>query len=94
MISTKYNVNDLVMTEDKTLPFIISEYNQYMGGVDKFDQMIKYYSMKRKTNRWTQRFTIHILEIIMHNSFVLYSKYFVGKKLSHYDFIKKKYLTF
>lgn len=89
MITTKYNVKETVRINDKTLPLVISEYNLYMGGVDRFDQMIKYYSMKRKTNRWTQRFTVHILELLMHNGFVLYLKFFKGKKLSHYDFVEK-----
>ncbi|KAG0433507.1 PiggyBac transposable element-derived protein 4 [Dictyocoela muelleri] len=59
-----------------------------MGGVDKFDQIIKYYPLKRKSNRWTQQFSMHVFELLLHNSYVLYKKYRKGKFLSHYDFIQ------
>ena len=57
-----------------------------MGGVDRFDQMIKYYPIKRKTNRWTNRFTMHTIQILIHNSYVLYKKYYGGIKLDNFDF--------
>ncbi|KAF7687107.1 PiggyBac transposable element-derived protein 4 [Cucumispora dikerogammari] len=57
-----------------------------MGGVDKFDQMIKYYSLKRKTIRWPQRFTLYIIQILIHNSYVLYNRFFDGKRTGHYDY--------
>lgn len=88
MLTTKYNVNDLIEVKIKEMPNIIHQYNRFMGGVDKFDQMIKYYTMKRKTNRWTQRFTVHIFEILLHNSYILYGFNFNTRKLSHYDFVE------
>ena len=57
-----------------------------MGGVDKFDQMIKYYPIKRKTNRWTNGFKMHIIQILIHNAYVLYKEFFHGAKLDHFDF--------
>jgi Transposase IS4 len=89
MITTIFNVTKFLTVDTKLIPEVIVEYNKSMGGVDKFDQMIKYCSLKRKTNRWTQRFTVYILEILLHNSFVLYSDYFSFRKLSHYDFMEK-----
>ncbi|KAG0437872.1 hypothetical protein DMUE_3434 [Dictyocoela muelleri] len=50
--------------------------------------MIKYYPLKRKSNRWTQKFTVHIFELMLHNSYVLYKKFYKGEPLSHYDFIE------
>jgi hypothetical protein len=73
----------------KTLPNFIVQYNKYMGGVNKFDQMVKYYPLKRKTNRWPHRFSLHILQILLHNSYVLYKQFFTGKKLKHYDYHAK-----
>jgi hypothetical protein len=64
-----------------------------MGGVDKFDQMVKYYPLKRKINRWPHRFTLHILQILLHNSYVLYEQFFTGKKLKHYDY-HAKFISF
>ncbi|KAG0435592.1 PiggyBac transposable element-derived protein 4 [Dictyocoela muelleri] len=50
--------------------------------------MNKYYPLKRKTNRWTQKFTVHILELLLHNSYVLYKMFSKEKPVSHYDFIE------
>jgi Transposase IS4 len=94
VITTKFDITKYEKIKGKDIPLSILNYNKNMGGVDKFDQMIKYYSMKRKTNRWTQRFSIHILELLMHNSYLMYENYFTGKKLTHYEFFEKiiKYL--
>ena len=59
-----------------------------MGGVDRFDQMIQYYNMKRKTNRWTQRFSIHIFDILLHNSYIFDILYHNEKTISHYDYVE------
>jgi dTDP-4-dehydrorhamnose reductase len=32
---------------------------------------------------------MHILKILLHNSYVLYSHFFQGRRVSHYDFIEK-----
>lgn len=96
IITNCYNVKEelSIPKKTKTIPYVINEYNKYMGGVDKFDQMIKYYPLKRKTNRWTQKFTVHIFEILLHNSHVLYKKYSLETPVSHYDYVESiiKYL--
>ena len=33
-------------------PKVISEYNMYMGGVDKGDQLITYYGFSHRTSKW------------------------------------------
>ncbi len=88
MITNCYNSTETIEKKNKEIPKVIDEYNKYMGGVDKFDQMIKYYPLKRKTNRWTQKFTVHVLELLLHNAYVLYKKYSTEKLVSHYDFIE------
>ena len=86
MITTCYDTREFIIKNDKSIPKCIDAYNKYMGGVDKFDQMIKYYPLKRKTNRWPNRFTMHIMQILLHNSYVLYKEFFIGQKLDHFDF--------
>ncbi|KAG0437452.1 PiggyBac transposable element-derived protein 4 [Dictyocoela muelleri] len=88
LISNCYDCNEVVSGKKKEIPKVIDEYNRYMGGVDKFDQMIKYYPLKRKTNRWTQKFSMHIFELLLHNCYVLYKKFKKGKTLNHYSFIQ------
>jgi hypothetical protein len=57
--------------EEINKPKCITDYNKNMGGVDKYDQMIKYYNIQRKTNK----FTWYILQTIIHNSYVVYAKF-------------------
>lgn len=56
-----------------------------MGGIDKQDQLMSYYPSLRKTLRWYKKLEIHVLHILLHNSYILYKKY-SGKKMSLYDF--------
>ncbi len=55
-------------------PTIINEYNKLKGGVDVVDQELKYYTSQRKSDRWTFKFSIHLLQTILFNSFILYKK--------------------
>ena len=43
-----------------------------MNGVDIFDQSIKYYSLQRKTNRWTFKLSTYFLDLLIYNSYILY----------------------
>ena len=56
-------------------PQAISDYNTYMGGVDHFDQMIRYYQFTRRTSKWTKKFVIYLFQMALFNSFALYRKY-------------------
>ena len=33
-------------------PHVNVQYNKHMGGVDRFDQMLSYYSVGRSGNKW------------------------------------------
>lgn len=67
----------------KPLPII--QYNKFMAGIDKQDQMLAYYPCERKTIRWPTKIFAHILQLIMSNSHFLYNKY-SGQNLPLYDF--------
>ena len=63
----------------------ISQYNVYMAGVDRFDQLIKYYSFLRRTVKWSKKMTL--VQMAMQNAFALYTKYSTdAKKMSHLQF--------
>jgi hypothetical protein len=46
MITTIFDVTLMNNNSEKPIPNVIYQYNKNIGGVDKFDQMIKYYSLK------------------------------------------------
>jgi len=54
----------------------------YSRGVDRFDQLISYYTIDHKSVKWYLRIVLHLISVAMYNSFILYSKS-KGKK-THY----------
>ncbi|XP_045446618.1 piggyBac transposable element-derived protein 4-like [Melitaea cinxia] len=66
-------------------PEEVSEYNKYMGGIDRKDQMVAYYSSPQKTIRWYKKVFFHLLDISVWNSFFVYKKYF--KNDVKYEFL-------
>ena len=65
---------------------LVHDYNQYMGGVDRNDEMMSFYTAARKTQKWYKKLAIHLLEECLLNAFVLFRK-FSGKSKKHSDFI-------
>ena len=44
-------------------PKVILEYNMYMGGVDKGDQLIIYYGFLHRKNKWYKRAFYTVLKL-------------------------------
>ena len=51
------------------------EYNHYMGGVDKLDQLISTYSFTKKSKKWWKKVFFRLLEISVINACILYMKF-------------------
>lgn len=91
-VSTEHD-NDMVTIENrrrqqKKKPKPIVQYNAYMKGTDRLDQMMSYYPCERKTIRWYKKVFIHSLQMMMCNAFFLYNMKNAqeGRKISLYDF--------
>lgn len=56
-----------------------------MSGIDLQDQLMAYYPSNRKTIRWYKKVGIHIIEMLLYNSFMLYNQH-SAKKMSYLDF--------
>lgn len=59
----------------RKLPSIL-DYNKYMGGVDKFDYYLGHYCSSLITDRRTFRFSTYIIDLLVHNSYILYKREF------------------
>nr|CAH7713333.1 unnamed protein product [Callosobruchus chinensis] len=70
-------------TKQKPMP--IAEYNKFMSGIDLQDQMMAYYSSNRKTIRWYKKVGIHIIEMMLYNSFMPYNIH-SEHRMSYLDF--------
>ena len=51
---------------------MIVDYNTYMLGVDKLDQMMSYYSFLHKTVKWWRKVFFWILEVATVNAYIIY----------------------
>lgn len=67
-------------------PKAILNYNNYMSGIDRQDQMLSYYPCNRKTIRWYKKLFIHVLQMSLTNAHYLHRKYSGGHRLRFYDF--------
>ncbi|KAE8737699.1 hypothetical protein FOCC_FOCC016835 [Frankliniella occidentalis] len=55
-------------------PKCIAEYNQTMGGVDKFDHLCELYRMSSRAKRWYLPIFIFMLNMTLTNSWLLYKR--------------------
>jgi len=68
-------------------PECILRYNEMMGGVDRNDQLSKYYSFARKVMKvWKKQF-FHLMNAMLLQGYIMYLKYTDDSpKLSQFDF--------
>ena len=72
--------------EEIRKPVTVDQYNQFMGGVDRSDQLLSYYGFSHRTVKWWRRAAFHLLDMAIVNSYVLYSSLHAGRKLTHEQF--------
>ena len=75
--------------DDETLrrvPVCLEKYRQYMGGVDRANQMRKYYHTGRKNNRWWTYFASYLIDVCLVNGYVCFKHDYPQSKLTHKDF--------
>ncbi|GFS04444.1 PiggyBac transposable element-derived protein 4-like [Elysia marginata] len=60
----------------------VHQYNQFMGAVDRSDQMVSYDAFKRRTLKWWKKAFFHLFMLGVLNAFLVHKATAV-KKLSH-----------
>ena len=53
-------------------PNVVMEYDKYMGGVDRADQMLNYTPFRGKTVKRWKRVFFHVVNICVMNSYLMY----------------------
>ena len=59
----------------KRKPDVIIDYNNFMLGVDKLDQMMSYYSFLHKSIKWWRKVFFWIVEMIVVNAYIIHKKH-------------------
>jgi len=74
--------------ESVNVPIALSDYNEYMGGVDLFNQKISYYAYEHRSAKWYKRVFYYFLEVAIINSYIIYTSV-VENKCSQKEFREK-----
>ena len=81
VISKKTNYKGQKVTQ----PQPVFLYNRYMSGVDLTDQFLQYYSFLHKSVKWSKKFFVHCLNMVILNAHILHKKY-SDSKITHWQF--------
>ncbi|XP_013420996.1 piggyBac transposable element-derived protein 4-like [Lingula anatina] len=71
------------------VPSIVREYNRFMGGVDRSDQMVSYSTFNARTLKWWKRVTFHVISLAVLNAYLLYKTVTTGNPMLHRVFRKR-----
>ena len=71
------------------LPVQIFFYNEYMGSVDRADQLLKPYAYGRKNLAWFKKLGIHFIERMLLNSYLVYKSQHSDYKKDFMDYIQE-----
>jgi len=89
ILSTRMKWNKEEKKRKETeIPDIASRYIDFMGGIDRFDQVSSYHSINHKSKRWPIKLFFHFLDISLHNSKLLYEET-TKIKINHEKYRKK-----
>lgn len=61
-------------------------HSEYMSAVDKKDQMLSYNLYESKSISWYMKIWLHIIHLMVLNSYFLYNMYSGKQKMHYYDF--------
>ncbi|XP_058854406.1 piggyBac transposable element-derived protein 4-like isoform X2 [Acipenser ruthenus] len=53
---------------------VIGDYNAIMGGVDRSNQLLKYYGFLWKAIKWYKKLAFHLIDVAILNAHILYSQ--------------------
>ncbi|XP_026469574.1 piggyBac transposable element-derived protein 4-like [Ctenocephalides felis] len=68
-------------------PTCVVEYNKFMKGVDRADQYLSYYSIIRRTKKWTKRTVMFLINGALFNAFRVFQTLNANSKIKYKTFL-------
>jgi len=50
-------------------PYTVGQYNKFIKGIDRANQYLSYYSVLRKTVKWSKKVVLYLLNFVLCNTF-------------------------
>jgi hypothetical protein len=75
LLSSGAHNNAVDLTTVTKKPLMIYDYNQTKGGVDRLDECVEMFSVRRKTTRWPLLLFFNLLDVACYNSYVIMRKF-------------------
>ena len=72
-VTRRTKVDNIFERIEVKQPIAIKDYNKYMGGVDRSDQLINKYHGLRKTNKFWKTLFLHMIDISRVNSYIVFN---------------------
>jgi len=53
-------------------PYAVVQYNKFIKGVDRAGEYLTYYSVLKKTVKWSKKVVLYLLKCVLFNAFFVY----------------------
>jgi len=53
-------------------PYVVGQFNKFIKGVDRANQYLGFYSLLRKTVKWSKKVVLYLLNCALSNTFFVY----------------------
>ena len=53
-------------------PYAVIQYNKFVKDLDRADQHLSYYSVLKKTVKWSKKVVLHLLNCVIFKAFFVY----------------------
>ncbi len=77
-----------VTRESLICPPLLPDYQTYMRGVDRGDQLMGYYSLARRLKKWWKRVFAYVIEVAALNGYIVYKAGLPSSESCKYDYMK------
>ena len=67
-------------------PYVVGQYNKFIKGIDRADQYLSFYSVLRKTVKWSKKVVLYLLNCAL-NAFFVYRTLNTNKKVKYKNFL-------